>query len=112
MYTLPYIYNKPNSNISSPFNTSQARLAQVSYNTFLNCNIMYIKWKYMLTCLDKYIYEWNQVIRRCAKPPPNYVLHINLLKELIFVKDFSKSIHGFNYNEICEMRDDVSTSFM
>ncbi len=37
---------------------------------------------------------------------------INLLKELILVRDSSKSIDGFNYNEICEMIDDISTSFI
>ncbi len=72
--------------------------------------------------LKQNMYECNQAIKRFAKPPPNYVLHINLLKELILVRDSlkdlilvrnsSKSIDGFNYNEICEMIDDVLTSFI
>ncbi len=45
----------------------------------LNCNIMYIKWTYNANMLKQNMYECNQVIRRCAKPPPNYVPHINLL---------------------------------
>ncbi len=61
---------------------------------------MYIKWKYNVNMLKLNMYECNQAIRRCAKPPPNYVPHINLLKERILVKDSSKSIDGFNYNEI------------
>ncbi len=31
----------------------------------------------MLTCLNKICMN---LIRRCAKPTPNYILHINLLK--------------------------------
>ncbi len=43
----------------------------------------------------------------------NYIRHIiSLLKELILVRDSSKVIDGFNYNEICEMIDHVSTSFI
>ncbi len=89
-----------------------AKLAHVNYNGSLNCNIMYIKWKYNVNMLKQNMYECDHVIRRCAMPPPNYVPHINLLKELILVRDCSKSIDGFNYNEICEMIDDVSTSFI
>ncbi len=40
--------------------------------------------------LKQNMYECNHVIRRYAKPPPNYVPHINLLKELILVRDSSK----------------------
>ncbi len=89
-----------------------AKLAQVNYNGSLNCNIMYIMWKYNVNKLKQNMYVCNHVIRRCAKSPPNYVPHINLLKELILVTDFSKSIDGFNYNEICEIVDDVSISFI
>ncbi len=89
-----------------------AKFAQVNYNGSLNCNIMYIRWKYNVNMLKQNIYECSHVIRRCAKPPPNYVSHINLLKELILVRDSSKSKDGFNHNEICEMIDDVSTSFI
>ncbi len=62
--------------------------------------------------LKQNMYICMKVIRRCANPPPNYVPHINLLKELIVVRDSSKSIDGFNDNEICEMIDDISTSFI
>ncbi len=60
--------------------------------------------------LQQNMYECNHVIRQCAKPPPKYVPHINLLKELFLVRDSSKSIDGFNYNKICDMIDDVSIS--
>ncbi len=62
--------------------------------------------------LKQNMYEYNQVIRQCPKPPLNYVPYINLLKKHILVRDSSKSIGGFNYNEIYEMIDDVSTSFI
>ncbi len=70
-----------------------------------------VKWKYNVNMLKQNMLECNHVIRWSAKPPPNYVPHINILKELILVRDSSKSIDGFNYNEICEMIDDVSTFF-
>ncbi len=89
-----------------------AKLAQVNYNGSLNCNIMCIKLKYNVKMLKQDMYECNNVIRRCAKPPQNYVPHINLLKELILVRHCSKSIDGFNYNETCKMIDDISTSFI
>ncbi len=57
-----------------------AKLAEVNYNGFLNCNIMYIKWKYNVNMLKQNMYECNHVFRRCAKPPWNYVPRINLLK--------------------------------
>ncbi len=58
------------------------------------------------------MYECNYVIKWCAKPPPNYIPDINLLEELKLVRDSSKSIDVFNYTEISEMIDDVSTSFI
>ncbi len=60
-----------------------AKLAQVNYNGSLNCNIMYIKWKYNVNMLKQNMYEYNHVIRRCAKPPPNYVPQVNLLKNYL-----------------------------
>ncbi len=68
---------------------------------------MYIKWKYNVIMLKQTMYECNHVMRLCAKPSPNYVLHFNLL-----ILDSSKSIDGFNCNEICEMIDDVSTFYV
>ncbi len=77
----------------------------------MNVDIILYKSKYNVNILKENIYECNHVIRRCAKSPPNYVPHINLLKELILISDSSKSIDGFNYKEIFEMIDDDTTSF-
>ncbi len=43
-----------------------AKFAQVNYNGSLNCNSMYIKWKYNVNMLKQNIYECNHVIRQCA----------------------------------------------
>ncbi len=45
-------------------------LAQVNYNGFINCNTMSIKWKYNVNMIMENIYESNQLVNRCAKPPP------------------------------------------
>ena len=89
-----------------------ANLAKVNYNGFLRNNIMYIKWKYNVDVMNTLMCKCIHVMKKCSQPPPQYVSHINLLKELILVRDSVNSIAGFNFNEIVEMITDVSTSFI
>ena len=82
-----------------------ANVAKHNHNGFIKNNIMYIKWKYDI---DLTKMDVSSCIKRVKQMHASNPL-VQLLDELIHVRDSSKYIDGFNHDEVLNLICDVST---
>ena len=76
-------------------------------NGFIKKNVLSIKWKYDcdITMMNK-MCSVNFVREKC-KPAVDTVPKIDILRELICVRDGNHNIPGFNRDEVLEMINDI-----